>query len=81
MRTLSREQVEKYINQNDVDEKIKEKAISIIQSSLNNYKLSFREIMEILYYKYKDGLECVAKERPGNLKAYDEEDFFKFKII
>lgn len=66
-----------FINQNDVDAKIKDKAISIIQSNLNNYKPSFREIMEILYYKYKYGLECVVKERPGNLKAYDEEDFLK----
>lgn len=49
MRTLSREQVEKFINQNDVDAKIKDKAICIIQSNLNNYKPSFREIMEILY--------------------------------
>lgn len=65
-----------FINQGDVDTKIKDKAISIIQSNLNNYKPSFREIMEILYYKYKEGLEFVAKARP-NLKAYDEEDFFK----
>ena len=65
-----------FINQGDVDTKIKDKAISIIQSNLNNYKPSFREIMEILYYKYKEGLEFVAKARP-NLKAYDEEDFLK----
>ena len=66
-----------FINQGDVDAKIKDKAISIIQSNLNNYKPSFREIMEILYYKYKDGLECVAKDRPGNIKAYDEGEFLK----
>ncbi|KXB89288.1 hypothetical protein [Veillonella sp. DNF00869] len=66
-----------FINQDDVDAKIKDKVISIIQSNLNNYKPSFREIMEILYYKYKDGLECVAKDRPGSLEAYDKEDFLK----
>ena len=65
------------INRGDVNQKIKDKAIGIIQSNLNSYKPSLKETMEILYYKYKDGLENVVKDHPGNLKVYDEEGFLK----
>ena len=70
-------QLVQVINRGDVNQKIKDKAIGIIQSNLNSYKPSLKETMEILYYKYKDGLENVVKDHPGNLKVYDEEGFLK----
>ena len=64
------------VNSSGVEHKLKEKAISIIGSTIKNFSPSLKDKISFLYGLYKDELNNICKKHYW-LTEYSEKDFYR----